>query len=255
MTGNDMDLLAMKPMDKLVPLPNKPLLTVEDMEPGLIVGDLHVGIEYELGEQGLITSKLSVKLLRELTDMIRELRPRNLYLLGDVKHTITHGRGLEQRYLTSFFQDLLDLGINIYAILGNHDGGLDAILPPQIQREKHLCILNNEVLLTHGHSLVEDYRSYECIVMGHIHPAVYVEGQIKSCWLKTPRGISPSVIVIPAYNPYAGYMALNKKTGGRRSPLLKEIDMGEMEAYLPNGFYLGKVGDISGNISGNMSID
>jgi putative SbcD/Mre11-related phosphoesterase len=140
----------------------------------LVVGDLHIGWEITLAQQGIHVPSQTSKLLDRLTDVIRESNPTRIVFLGDVKHTVV-GAGLEEwRDVPEFFEKLVPLVPDIRVIQGNHDGNLEPLTPPQVKMLPPSGIsVWGTFGLFHGHAWpAPELLGCESLIQGHLHPVV-----------------------------------------------------------------------------------
>ena len=94
----------------------------------LAVADLHLGYEFELLRSGLRIPSQTQKMKERLLAIIREVRPRELIVVGDFKHNIPYVGDWEYEELERFARDL---EVKVTIIKGNHDVGLSSILHAQ----------------------------------------------------------------------------------------------------------------------------
>ena len=167
----------------------------------LIVSDIHIGYEEALNKQGiLIPRTLFKETEQELKALIEQLKPEIIVINGDLKHefgVISESEWKE----TLKILDLMLKASRVVLVRGNHD----SILGP-IAKKRGLKIVDKYesegICIVHGDSIIEN--SAKTLVIGHEHPAIVLEEEIKSekykCFLlgsfKKQR-----LIVMPSFLP------------------------------------------------------
>ena len=161
-----------------------PALLLEGDERVLLVADLHIGFEYELAKMGISIPYQSDRLLEELLTIVRECRPQRLVILGDLKHGISITSFQERREIPRLFEALNGEVERVEVVRGNHDGGLQHLVPPDVKVHPSKGILLGKrfkVGAFHGHAWPSPkLMGADLLVMGHNHPIVL---------LRTPLGI------------------------------------------------------------------
>lgn len=150
------------------------LLLRRGKERVVVVGDLHIGWEVTLAQQGIHVPSQTGKMLRRLKSMIEDTRPTRLIFLGDVKHSVTGVEIEEWRDVPEFFEDLLTVVPSIQVIQGNHDGNLEPLTPSKVELVPPSGLsLWSRFGLLHGHAWPRpEILGCETLIMGHLHPAV-----------------------------------------------------------------------------------
>jgi hypothetical protein len=239
------------------PVPNEPVLFVPDKKI-LIVADLHIGIETELRELGLHTASQTVVLIQRLLNLFKRYRPKEIVLLGDVKHTIPSSTIQERKDVRRFFETIQVYG-TVHIVPGNHDGNIKKLVPPGMIVHPSDGVVLDTIGLVHGHRWPHS-RLMRCkqLIIGHTHPTVMLTDRLgyktfEPCWLRStfirsklqhryPDSTNPPLIVMPAFNPLCGGIAANKEP--LVGPLGKIMDVGHAQVYLLDGSSLGVVKDI-----------
>jgi metallophosphoesterase superfamily enzyme len=217
------------------------------------------------------------KLLQKLNTIIKQTKPHNLLLLGDIKHTITKTAAEEWRDIPEFFEALTKKVVNIKIILGNHDGNLEPLLPETIETSPPTGTAIGNVGFFHGHTWPAlELLKCQTLVMGHIHPVVMFQDPlgyriIRQVWMKanidgmqlkkalirhynakqTIKETSKvnECIVMPYFNDFLGGRPVNWKGKGAHQkhqalgPLLrsKSIQIEDAELFLLDGTFLGTI--------------
>lgn len=162
-------------MNSLKPIGSEPaLLLRRRKEKVVVIGDLHIGWEVTLAQQGIHVPSQTVKMLQRLRTIIEKEKPSRLIMLGDVKHSVTGAELEEWRDVPEFFEALVKLVPSIQVILGNHDGNLEPLTPSKIELLAPSGIaLWERFGLLHGHAWPSpEILGCETLILGHLHPAV-----------------------------------------------------------------------------------
>jgi hypothetical protein len=224
----------------------------------LVVADLHIGIESELWELGLHTPSQTPSMTQRLIFLFEKYAPKDIILLGDIKHNIPSSTVKERKDIKRFFSDILAFS-TIHIIPGNHDGNITGFLSSDMHLHGSDGFIYKDIGFVHGHRWPnEQIMQSENIIMGHIHPTIMLKDRLgyktfESCWIrgkckksklkeKYAKANNPNVIIMPAFNPFCGGIAVNKEP--LIGPFGKLIDIDESEIYLLDGSLLGKVKDI-----------
>lgn len=154
--------------------PEPALLLKENSKKTLIIGDLHIGWEESLLEQGIRIPSQTSKLLKKLKDMIKLNSISKLLILGDVKHTIERVRLAEWHEIPNFFGSLLEIVDEISVVPGNHDGNLEALVPKNVRiLPASGLVVDGHIGAIHGHAWPRpDVLGCENIIMAHLHPVI-----------------------------------------------------------------------------------
>jgi putative SbcD/Mre11-related phosphoesterase len=246
----------MDPSD-IQPITNEPAIFIKNKQI-LIVADLHIGIESQLKEQGLHTTSQAQKMIDHLLSICKQFKPKEIILLGDIKHNIPSATIQERRDIRNFLALIKELG-NIHIIPGNHDGFIQKLSHDEIIVHPSDGFIIENIGFTHGHRWPnEEIMKCEQIIMGHTHPTIMFTDRLEyktfePCWIKGiflnnklkekyPNSAHPNILVMPAFNPLCGGIAANQK--GVAGPLGKIIDIQNAQIYLIDGTSLGKIKDI-----------
>lgn len=140
----------------------------------VVIGDLHIGWEVALAQQGIHVPSQTAKMLERLKKIIADEKPSRIVMLGDIKHSVTGAELEEWRDVPEFFEGLLKLVPSIQIITGNHDGNLEPLTPSQVELMGSTGIaLWERFGLLHGHAWPSPaILGCETLIMGHLHPAV-----------------------------------------------------------------------------------
>jgi putative SbcD/Mre11-related phosphoesterase len=176
------------------PIDSEPaLLLRRGKERVVVVGDLHIGWEVALAQQGIHVPSQTAKMLERLSKIILDRKPSKLIMLGDVKHSVSGVELEEWRDVPEFFEKLLKLVPSIQVITGNHDGNLEPLTPSQVELVGPSGIaLWNRFGLLHGHAWPSpQILGCETLILGHAHPAVTLRDALgyrltKPAWVTAP---------------------------------------------------------------------
>jgi putative SbcD/Mre11-related phosphoesterase len=224
----------------------------------LIIADLHIGIESELWELGLHTPSQTSSMKHRLISISQKYAPKHIILLGDIKHNVPSSTIRERKDIKRFFSDI-QVYSTIHIIPGNHDGNINWFLSSNMLLHDSDGFIFKDIGFVHGHRWPnEQIMQSENIIIGHIHPTIMLKDRLgyktfELCWIrgkciksklkeKYPKANNPNVIIMPAFNPLCGGIAVNKEP--LIGPFGKLMDIDESEIYLLDGSLLGKVKDI-----------
>ena len=239
------------------PITNEPALFINS-EKILIIADLHIGIETELREYGLNTSSQTSNITNHLISLCKKYRPREIVLLGDIKHNIPSSTIQERRDVKNLLETIQSYG-TVHIVPGNHDGNIRKISPDGTIIHPSDGVVFENVGFVHGHRWPSDeFMKCEQIMIGHTHPTIMLTDRLgykmfEPCWLKGnlvknklkekyPDSNDVRILVMPAFNPLCGGIAVNRE--GVTGPIGRIMDVENAEVYLLDGSSLGKVGNI-----------
>jgi metallophosphoesterase superfamily enzyme len=251
----------------LAPIPDVPALLLrpeDDAPPTVIIADLHLGLEASPSRPLGPPESSAPDLASWLVGIARRAHARRVVVAGDVKHPILGVPGFLRPVLFDFFATVLDSGLQVEVVLGNHDVGLVPFLPREVVVHPATGAVLGEVGVFHGHCWpTSKVLRARRLVVGHLHPGFRLaptpeapQGK-RRCWVRVElapppprRGRRPrhviralELVVLPAFNPIAGTEALNRERPARgRSFLYKRfLSRGLPRAYLLDGTDLGTI--------------
>jgi putative SbcD/Mre11-related phosphoesterase len=181
-------------MSPLKPIGSEPaLLLRRGKERVVVIGDLHIGWEVTLSQQGIHVPSQTGKMLERLRKIIHDEKPSRVVMLGDVKHSVTGAELEEWRDVPEFFEALLKIVPSIQVIAGNHDGNLEPLTPSQVQLMGPTGIaLWGRFGLLHGHAWPSPtILGCETLILGHLHPAITLRDALgyrltRPAWVTAP---------------------------------------------------------------------
>jgi putative SbcD/Mre11-related phosphoesterase len=158
----------------IIPIPPYPAALVKRQRTRtLVITDLHIGWEMALVQKGIHVPSQTSKMLKNLTELILKHKPKELLILGDVKHTVATAETSEWHDVPDFFAALKKQVENISVLRGNHDGNLEPLLPESVKLLPASGVAMDDVGFFHGHQWPSPtLLSCKTLVMGHVHPAI-----------------------------------------------------------------------------------
>ncbi|MCH7561633.1 MAG: metallophosphoesterase [Thaumarchaeota archaeon] len=238
-------------------IPLKPALILEGKKKYLIVTDIHIGFEDRLTSNEIFIGKNSTinETIQDILEIIDTEKPDSLILLGDIKSSIKNISKSEWNEIPMFFEKIREK-CEITLIPGNHDANIQRLIPDNISMISSTGMVEENVLLTHGHTMPsENFSHVDKIIMGHVHPVFFQEDSVingQRVWvsIKTEKEkIFPNksgeleIIIIPSFNKYF-YATHRKKYKKSISPIIDKI----------KDISTAKIVTLDGSIIGNESI-
>ena len=238
-------------------IPLKPALILEGKKKYLIVTDIHIGFEDRLTSNEIFIGKNSTinETIQDILEIIDTEKPDSLILLGDIKSSIKNISKSEWNEIPMFFEKIREK-CEITLIPGNHDANIQRLIPDNISMISSTGMVEENVLLTHGHTMPsENFSHVDKIIMGHVHPVFFQEDSVingQRVWvsIKTEKEkIFPNksgeleIIIIPSFNKYF-YATHRKKYKKSISPIIDKI----------KNISTAKIVTLDGAIIGNESI-
>jgi len=239
---------------------NSPALFIKK-EKMLVIADLHIGLEYELAKKGIVVPSQTKKMEKRLYELLNITRAKHVVILGDIKHEYAGVSWSELTDVPAFFDAILKKA-KVSVVKGNHDGGIESILPNSVNVYEPSGFVISDFLLTHGQAWPKKSSLYaKFLILGHIHPAIEFWSAGARCvehvWLRAPinkraleskfkvKSNLEKAIIVPVFNHLAGGFALNASDFKPTGPLLsKAIKWKEGEIFLLDGTFLGKLNSL-----------
>ena len=216
-----------------------------DRERTLVIGDLHLGYEKALEDEGVYIPRMNTESIRDsLNRIISKYEPETIVLLGDIKHDFRRAK-FEGKEEVRRILDLILGAADVILIKGNHDNYLQNIVSDYgLQAVEYVDI--GGYRLEHGH--VDS--GVRPVIIGHEHPSVRIAGALSGgvkvqCFMYARK---EGVIVIPPFS----YLSSGNDLSGAYSECFmsdacRNADVAEAELYgisdmgiLP----LGRLGEI-----------
>jgi uncharacterized protein len=201
----------------------------------LIVGDMHIGYEECLRENGFLVPKFNFGEMKKRAGKIIDLIDvKKIIINGDLKHEF----GKINKDEWSKIKDMIDFirkKGKVILIKGNHDVLLDKIAKKKSMKIKDY-IKTGDILITHGNkipSLLKKKNHIKTIIISHEHPAVVLKHGIRKekfrCFLKG-KWKNKNLLVIPAFNLL--FPGSDLLEGRFLSPFLKESGLKNFNFYI-----------------------
>ncbi len=237
-------------------IPTKPALILEGKKKSLIVTDIHIGFENTMASNEIFIGKNSSinETISELSEIIDAEKPDSVILLGDIKSSIKSISRNEWDEVPMFFEQIRKK-CDVVLITGNHDANIQKLVPDNISMISSTGMVEENVLLTHGHTMPsENFSHVDKIIMGHVHPVFFQEDSVvngQRVWIsmKTKKEeIFPNksgeleITIIPSFNKYF-YATHRKKYKKSISPIIDKI----------KSISTAKIVTLDGTIIGNES--
>ena len=224
----------------------------------LVVSDLHIGIEYELGQAGIRIHKQIEKFENILDRLIELTKAEILVILGDVKHKVPGASIQELRDIPKFLE-YLSTKVKVQICKGNHDDFLETLIPTGVKLYGSKGFKIGKYGFFHGHAWPsKKLTQCDYWFIGHIQPSIefrdklgyrsrqqiWLKGKLSPDVIKKKYKISSTgklnIIVLPAFNPMIGSLNLAAKED-MSGPLMtsKALTLDDMRTYLLDGTYLG----------------
>jgi len=228
-------------------------------EKTLVIADLHIGLELELSKKGITLPPQLPLLEKRIGLLLEQTKATRLILLGDIKHETT-GISWSELWDVPEFLQRLKKKARTEIVKGNHDGGIEGIVPADIKVHEPSGLLLGDVLLAHGQAwphITSAEAKAKTLIIGHIHPAVefwssgarqaehvFLKAAIDRKALekrfKTKSIALKNAIIMPTFNLLMGGVAFNSERFKPSGPLLeKVIEWKKAQVWLLDGTFLG----------------
>lgn len=161
-------------------LSTKPALIIEGEKKNIVITDLHIGFESNMTSNEIFVGKNSTinETIQEVLEIIESEKPDSVILLGDIKSSIKSISRNEWDEVPRFFKEVGEK-CEVILIPGNHDANIQRLIPDNISMISSTGMVQDNVLLTHGHTMPsENFSHVNKIIMGHIHPVFFQEESI-----------------------------------------------------------------------------
>jgi len=258
----------------LEPLVDEPGLVVENNIRVLVVADIHLGIEWDLGNSGIVVPSQSGQALAKIMEYIDATSPERVVLLGDVKHNVPLISWQEREEVPHFLESIAKrTAVDI--VPGNHDGDMEFLLQHilpglEVTLQPARGFVLDGVGYFHGHTWPDPVLlSCDHIVMAHNHPTIRFTDRLgfssaEPAWIRTRLNSKvleahfktkggdlpwsdPEVVIMPAFCQLCGGVAFNESLhGDLLGPVFNSgaVELDVAQAYLLDGTRLGKLSDL-----------
>jgi hypothetical protein len=233
-------------------VPRYPALVINGNEKSLVIADLHLGFEAKLSSNNIYLGKNTsvTETAKDIEKILDETKSESLILLGDIKSGIKSITKSEWKDVPLFFEKINEK-VNVILVPGNHDAGIQQLIPKEITLGSSKGIIVDDLLLTHGHTMPsENFSHVNKIVMGHVHPVFFQEKSLingKRVWVSlkcNKQKIFPSksgeleITILPSFNRY--FYATRKKFYKKSiCPILERIDVLQARIVTLDGTIIG----------------
>lgn len=252
---------------RLVPVRDAPALLIEPEDRRrprtLVVADLHLGLGGTRARPEGPPEGSAMRLAEELVGILRSSKADGLVVAGDAKHPIVGTPPPLRPVVFAFFARVLEEGVPVDLVLGNHDVGIVPHLPREVGVHAAGGLLRDGVGIFHGHRWPSNpLLRARHLVSGHLHPGFRLAPTAddpagkRRCWVRVELPPPPPVprrrrrhaplaarelVVLPAFHPLAGVESLNRQRPGRGRTFLYQrfLARGSPRAYLLDGTDLG----------------
>lgn len=202
----------------------------------LVIADPHVGRDeasgasFPLGERADLHERLSA--------LLAHFDPRMVVFAGDVIHTFDTVSDRSDASLDRLLATCREAGAEPALVAGNHDTALASAWDGTLHDEYVIGGESSEgvarTVVCHGHETPD--APAERYVIGHVHPAIEIEGTRHPCFLYG-EGVyrGADLLVLPAFNRLAPGVVVNHvNSAAFDSPLVTDADRLEPIVYDPD---------------------
>lgn len=216
---------------------------VLDDGPTVVLGDLHLGYEKALEEEGMYIPRINTDSIREaLNRIICKYEPKRIVLLGDIKHDFKRTR-YEGKEEVRKVIELLENAADVIVIKGNHDNFLQNILyDTDLMAVDYVDMCGFR--MEHGHN----DSGKRPVIIGHEHPSVRIAGSVSGgvklqCFLHLKE---EGIIVIPPFSPLSSGSDLSLAGPETfMSPACRAANVGDADVYALSEFGILLIGKLS----------
>ncbi|WP_406662520.1 metallophosphoesterase [Methanolobus sp. ZRKC3] len=259
---------------EIEPIIEEPALIVKNETKALVLADIHLGIEWDLYRSGITIPSRMEHGLKRIRGYIREYSPDRIILLGDVKHNVPQISWQERDEIPYFLESLAEHAhVDIFP--GNHDGGIEYLLPEGGDVKVHPVrgAIIEDVAYFHGHTWPDPKLfSASYIIVAHNHPTIRFTdslgyAMVEQSWIRTRLNIDvfrnhfnsldlkeedgswndPELIIVPSFNELCGGVAFNESLhDDLLGPMFSSegVDIDKAQVYLLDGTQLGALKNI-----------
>ncbi len=198
-----------------------------------VIADLHLGFENVMQDRGVAIPRMQIReILRAAGNVIEKYDIKTLIVAGDLKHEFSRNLPYEWEDVRTFVEFVLDSGVELRVVRGNHDNFLAAILAEYgIELVESLEV--DGYCVAHGHKEIDCER----LIMGHEHPSVKVRVRGASYNFPCYLVADGTKIVLPAFSPLM--LGSDVLQGEFLSPILQKAKTIEVYAIEEEVVYLG----------------
>lgn len=226
------------------------------------IADIQIGLEHELYRMGVVIHAQVEGFIKRLDKIIRDTKAKKLVVVGDLKHMVPGISLREERQLMKFFEHLLKK-VEIILVKGNHDTGLETLVPSGVKICGSEGVRIGRFGFFHGHAWpAKDLLECDYLLMGHLQPAiefkdyigyrhleqVWVRGKLEKKMIKEKYKVDKTgdlnIVIIPAFNRLLGSAIINNmELEDYMGPLIPSgfLNLDSSEIFLLDGTLIGKL--------------
>jgi len=242
-------------------LTDYPALFISDKKI-LVIADLHLGLEHDLYQSGIVIPPQAEKFQKTIEDLIKMTKAKTLVILGDLKHVVPGMSYMEEKEIPKMLFNLVEK-VEVILVKGNHDTFIERILPKEVKVYSSRGLKIGKYGFFHGHAWPsKKLMSCDYLFFGHIHPVVefrdklgyrniqrvWVRGKMREELVRKKYKINKvgklNVTIFPAFNIMFGGLAINKKADEELLGVLltnQFVDIDNSKVYMFDGTLLGNV--------------
>lgn len=196
----------------------------------LVIADLHLGrgiddaISYPIDSFQDDTERL--------TALLDTYSPDEVVIAGDIVHAFSGIPQSVEEQLSELERIIQETGADLTYVRGNHDTVLDALT--EIPLTSTYQPGSEKILITHGHELPDSPA--DTYIVGHVHPAITIEGRKYPCFLKGPTpDETGTVLILPSFSKLTVGTTMNSPTQRTiDSPIVSDLGAFSPIVYTPD---------------------
>ncbi len=221
---------------------NEPVAVLAD---ALVIGDVHLGIEYELQRKGYNIHLQYKKVAEKINALLQQTDTKTVIFLGDLKHDVYGMKDQEERMLNAFFRLLKTK--KIIVCKGNHDSHIEDCKGIEVAPPEGILYDETQTLLLHGHALPDPslLKAAKTICFSHEHALAQIEdgkhASTQKIWIIGVQE-KKKFVIFPHFGDLVGGREFD--AGKPLNRFLTKAALKKADAYLLSGLKLGKVGKI-----------
>lgn len=199
-----------------------------DEERVLVIGDLHLGYEKALEDEGMYLPRMNTESIREsLNRLIEKYEPKEIVLLGDIKHDFKRAKYEGKEEVRAVVRLIADAA-KVVIVKGNHDNYVQNIVADMgIPVVDYVDIRGYR--LEHGH--IDSGK--RPVIIGHEHPSVKISGALSGgikmqCFMYARK---EGVLVIPPFSFLSSGTDFAMSGDDFMSDACRGADMDDAELY------------------------
>ena len=254
----------------------------------LVIADIHLGYEVALSERTNVSfPPQNMTMVKRIEDLVHSYNVTDLFLLGDIKHTISPDKHYNWSVIPQFVARLAQL-TNITIVPGNHDGDLKNLLPRGIELSSIRGVIHEtagkKIALLHGHAWpASELLNCQLMLVGHNHPSIrrmkvvstpnlerrdklrsaksmpiFLKSKLDRACVRKKLGLPESdkkgvqiMVTLPSFNELVLGIQINRPDARLLGPLFENncSDLLSAIVYSNNGINLGSVEELQSRFS------